>query len=92
MLRWALKCGVTYKRQWLYQIPHKVRDVVRLRNIKSEPYIVIEGKRIDLPVDTFVGNIRMPEVNSFLKFYDGEFNTFYNSTPVMRVISQSFFL
>lgn len=92
MFRWVLKCAVSYKREWLYQIPHKVRDVVRLRNSKGIPYVLIEGKKVELPIDTFVGNIRVPDVNSFLKFYDCEFNTFYNSTPVIRVISHSFFV
>lgn len=53
---------------------------------------MIGGNKIDLPLDTYIGNIRMLNVNSYLRFYDSKFNYFYNSTPVIRVVTESFFL
>lgn len=92
MLRNLLKYGVSYRREMLYQIPHRVRDVVKMQGLKQIPHVVIGGRKIDLPVDTYIGNIRLPNVNSYLRFYDTKFNYFYNSTPVIRVITESFFL
>jgi hypothetical protein len=87
-----LRFGVSHKREWLYLLPHKVRDVVKLQSPHDKPYVLIDRKKIDLPMDTYLANVRAPDVQNFLKFYDRQFNCFYNSTPVSRVISESFFL
>lgn len=92
MIHKVLKYGVSYRREWLYMIPHKVRDVVKIHNMSEDPHIIIEGKRLSLPVDTYAANVKMPNVDTFVKFYDTKFNHFYYSTPVSRIISESFFL
>ena len=76
MIRSLLKYPVSYQRQWLYMLPYKLRDIVKLHSapldpsIPSEPYIIINQHRVSLPIDTYVGNVKVPNVNSFLKFYD----------------------
>lgn len=66
--------------------------MVRVQGLQESPFVTIEGRRIDLPLDTYLANIRLPNLNSYLRFYDTRFNYFYNSTPVIRVINESFFL
>lgn len=42
--------------------------------------------------DTFVGNIKIPNSNIPLKFYDSNFNLFYLGTPVFRLLGDIFFV
>lgn len=73
-------------------LSHRVNDIVKIRDIENDPYVIIDGKRIDLPRTTYIGNVKVPNVPSFLKFYDMRFNYYYNSTAVSRVLNESFFL
>ena len=52
----------------------------------NNPFVIIDGTRIDLPRDTYIGSVKVPKINSFLRFYDMHFNYYYNSTAVARVI------
>jgi len=42
--------------------------------------------------DTFLGNIKIPNSNATLQFYDAGFNVFYPGTPVFRLLGDNFFV
>lgn len=92
MLTTLLRWPISYKREWLYRITHKVRDVVKLHNRTTDPYVIIQQQKIELKPNTYIANVRMSNVDHLLKFYDRQFNCYYHSTPVGRVISESFFV
>ena len=86
------KYGVSFKREMLYKLPHKVRDVVKLHSRDNNPYIVVDRKKIELPEDTYIANVKTGSQGNLPNFYDNNFNSFYHATPVSRVLRESFFI
>ena len=80
------------ERNCLHEITKQVKDVVKLRGLDAgEPYVVLEGRRVELPTDTFLANLAIFKKNAYCAVHDVHYNTFYPGTPVIRVLSGSFF-
>lgn len=81
------------ERNCLHEITKQVKDVVKLRGLDAgEPYVVLEGRRVELPTDTFLANLAIFKKNAYCAVHDVHYNTFYPGTPVIRVLSGSFFI
>lgn len=81
------------ERNCLHEITKQVKDVVKLRGMDaSEPYVMIDGNKVELPTDTFLANLSIFKKNAYCAIHDVHYNTFYPGTPVIRVLSESFFV
>jgi hypothetical protein len=41
-----LNFTISKEREKLYLLSHRVTDVVKIRDIENDPYVIIDGKRI----------------------------------------------
>jgi hypothetical protein len=85
--------GNLFEKSHLHSITKQVKDVLRVRGLlENAPYIVLEGNRVDLPSDTFLANVSLLKEHQYCQFYDVHYNRFYLGTPLLRIISESFFI